>query len=63
AVACERALRHLSAQTSIGLGRLGPDAVALGAAALPIKALLSGNAFPTREATSPPAQHGAARAG
>ena len=63
AVACERSLRHLFAQTSIGLGRLGPDAVALGAAALPIKALLSGNAFPTREATSPPAQHGAARAG
>ncbi|HEX3964646.1 MAG TPA: ROK family transcriptional regulator [Trebonia sp.] len=63
AVARERSLRHLFAQTSIGLGHLGPDAVALGAAALPIKALLSGNVFPTREAASPPARRGAARVG
>ena len=49
AAACEHSLKHLFARTSIGLGHLGPDAVALGAAALPIKALLSGNAFPTRE--------------
>jgi predicted NBD/HSP70 family sugar kinase/biotin operon repressor len=63
ATARERSLRHLFAQTSIGLGHLGPDAVALGAAALPIKALLGGNVFPTSEATSPPARRGAARAG
>ena len=63
ATAGEHSLRHLFAQTSIGLGRLGPDAVALGAAALPIKALLSGSVFPAREPTSPPAASGAVRAG
>ncbi len=63
AAARERSLRHLFAQTSIELGRLGPDAVALGAAALPIKAFLGGNVFTTREVTSPPAGRGAARAG
>jgi predicted NBD/HSP70 family sugar kinase len=63
AVAGERSLHHLFAQTSIELGRLGPDAVALGAAALPIKALLSGNPASRREVTSPPAGRSAARAG
>jgi predicted NBD/HSP70 family sugar kinase/biotin operon repressor len=63
AAACEHSLKHLFARTSIGLGHLGPDAVALGAAALPLKALLSGNAFPTTEAASPPARRGAARVG
>jgi ROK family len=41
----EHSLRYPFAQTSIELGRLGPDAVALGAATLPIEALLSGTAF------------------
>jgi predicted NBD/HSP70 family sugar kinase len=45
AAARERSLRHLFTETSIELGRLGPDAVALGAATLPIKAFLDGNAF------------------
>ena len=36
----EHSLRYPFAQTSIELGRLGPDAVALGAATLPIEALL-----------------------
>jgi predicted NBD/HSP70 family sugar kinase len=38
----EHSLRHPFAQASIELGRLGPDAVALGAATLPVEALLSG---------------------
>ena len=63
AAARERALRHLFARTSIELGRLGPDAVALGAAALPIRAFLSGNVFSTGEVTSPQAGRRAARAG
>ncbi|MGD0242205.1 MAG: ROK family protein [Streptosporangiaceae bacterium] len=42
AAAREHSLRYPFAQTSIELGRLGPDAVALGAATLPIEALLSG---------------------
>jgi predicted NBD/HSP70 family sugar kinase/biotin operon repressor len=45
AAAGERSLRHLFTETSIEVGRLGPDAVALGAATLPIKAFLDGNAF------------------
>jgi hypothetical protein len=44
-----RSLRHLFAETSIELGRLGPDAVTLGAATLTIEAFLGGNVFPTRE--------------
>jgi predicted NBD/HSP70 family sugar kinase len=56
AAARERSLRHLFAETSIELGRLGPDAVALGAATLPIEAFLGGNAFTTREVTSPSAR-------
>ena len=43
AAAREHALRYPFAQTTIELGRLGPDAVALGAATLPIEALLSGS--------------------
>jgi predicted NBD/HSP70 family sugar kinase len=38
----EHALRHPFAETSIELGRLGPDAVGLGAATLPIEAFLNG---------------------
>src|SRR5216684_3608710 len=40
----EHSLRHPFAQTSIELGRLGPDAVALGAATLPIEHFLNGTA-------------------
>jgi predicted NBD/HSP70 family sugar kinase len=39
----EHSLHYPFAQTSIELGRLGPDAVALGAATLPVEALLSGS--------------------
>jgi predicted NBD/HSP70 family sugar kinase len=38
----ERSLRHPFAGTLISLGQLGPDAVALGAATLPIERFLSG---------------------
>ena len=48
-----RSLRHLFAETSIELGRLGPDAVALGAATLPIEAFLGGSVFTGGEAASP----------
>jgi len=53
AVARDRSLRRLFADTSIELGRLGPDAVALGAATLPIEAFLGGSVFITGEAASP----------
>jgi predicted NBD/HSP70 family sugar kinase len=46
-VAASQALRVPYAQTSIELCRLGPDAVALGAATLPLERLLSGGAHPT----------------
>jgi predicted NBD/HSP70 family sugar kinase len=46
-------LRYPFGQTSIELGRLGPDAVALGAATLPIEALLSGTGFPAKESDRP----------
>jgi predicted NBD/HSP70 family sugar kinase len=49
----EHSLRHPFAETSILLGRMGPDAVALGAATLPIEALLSGTAFAARESDRP----------
>jgi predicted NBD/HSP70 family sugar kinase len=49
----QHALRHPFAQTSIELGRLGPDAVALGAATLPIEALLSGTAFAAKKSDRP----------
>jgi predicted NBD/HSP70 family sugar kinase len=39
-------LRHPFADTSIELGRLGPDAVAMGAATLPIERFLNGTAAP-----------------
>lgn len=41
AAAAERALRHPFGQTTIQLGQLGPDAVALGAATLPVADLLA----------------------
>jgi predicted NBD/HSP70 family sugar kinase len=53
AAARERSLRHLFTETSIELGRLGPDAVALGAATLPIKAFLDGDAFINQEIDQP----------
>ena len=53
AAARERSLRHLFTETSIELGSLGPDAVALGAATLPIKAFLDGNAFINQEIDQP----------
>jgi predicted NBD/HSP70 family sugar kinase len=46
-------LRYPFAQTSIELGRLGPDAVALGAATLPIEALLSGTGFHATQSDRP----------
>jgi predicted NBD/HSP70 family sugar kinase len=53
AAAREHSLRYSFAQTSIELGRLGPDAVALGAATLPIEALLSGTGFPATRSDRP----------
>jgi predicted NBD/HSP70 family sugar kinase len=50
AAARDRSLRHLFAGTSIELGQLGPDAVALGAATLPIEAFLGGSVFNSGEA-------------
>jgi predicted NBD/HSP70 family sugar kinase len=49
----EHSLRYPFAQTSIELGRLGPDAVALGAATLPIEALLSGTRFAATKSDRP----------
>ncbi len=46
-------LRYPFAQTLIELGRLGPDAVALGAATLPIEALLSGTVFHAAKSDRP----------
>ncbi len=46
------ALRHPFAATSIELGRLGPDAVALGAATLPVEHYLDGVASPAAESRS-----------
>ena len=42
----EQALSHPFAETTITVGLLGPDAVALGAATLPIRAFLNGTAVP-----------------
>ena len=53
AAARERSLRHLFTETAIELGRLGPDAVVLGAATLPIKAFLEGNAFINQKMDQP----------
>jgi predicted NBD/HSP70 family sugar kinase len=44
--ASEHALRHPYEQTSIQLGQLGPDAVAVGAATLPVAALLDTGSDP-----------------
>ena len=52
AAAREQALRHPFGQTTIELGQLGPDAVALGAATLPVADLLARGASPQR----PPAR-------
>jgi predicted NBD/HSP70 family sugar kinase len=52
AAAEERALRHPYGQTSIQLGQLGVDAVALGAATLPVADLLARGAAPGK----PPAR-------
>jgi predicted NBD/HSP70 family sugar kinase len=49
----EHSLRYSFAQTTIELGRLGPNAVALGAATLPIEELLSGMAFPATRSDRP----------
>jgi predicted NBD/HSP70 family sugar kinase len=48
AAAGERALRHPFGQTSIQLGQLGVDAVALGAATLPVADLLARGSAPER---------------
>jgi len=48
ASAREHSLSHPFARTSIELGRLGPDAVGLGAATLPIERFLDGTT-PARE--------------
>ncbi|MFI9451510.1 ROK family protein [Amycolatopsis sp. NPDC052450] len=45
-VAGEHALAHVFDQTEIELGQLGPDAVAIGAATLPVAALLDQGADP-----------------
>ena len=42
----EHALSHPYAETTISAGRIGPDAVARGAATLPIQAFLNGTAVP-----------------
>jgi len=42
AAACQHSLKHPFAATSIELRQLGPDAVALGAATLPIEHFLDG---------------------
>ena len=39
----KNSLRHLFAATSLELGQLGPEAVALGAASLPVEAFLNGS--------------------
>ena len=48
ASAREHALSHPFDQTTITVGRVGPDAVARGAATLPIQAFLNGTAAPRR---------------
>jgi predicted NBD/HSP70 family sugar kinase len=49
----QHSLRHHYAATSIELGHLGPDAVGLGAATLPVERFLNGTA-PAREDDPPP---------
>jgi len=55
-------LAHPFAETSIELGRLGPDAVALGAATLPIERFLNGTAVPALTAATTTGGGGAAAA-
>jgi predicted NBD/HSP70 family sugar kinase len=47
AAARQHALSHPFSETTIRVGRLGPDAVALGAATLPVQAFLNGATAPT----------------
>ncbi len=54
AAAAERALRHPFSQTTIQLGQLGSDAVALGAATLPVADLLGRGASPAEAGRRPP---------
>jgi predicted NBD/HSP70 family sugar kinase len=49
----QHALSHPFAETTIEVGRLGPDAVALGAATLPIQAFLNGTAAPSARSAAP----------
>ena len=53
AAARGHSLHYPFGQTSIELGRLGPNAVALGAATLPVEALLSGTRFAAHEERPP----------
>ncbi|GGK84545.1 ROK family protein [Mangrovihabitans endophyticus] len=53
AAAARSALRHPYAKTSIDLGRLGPDAVALGAATRPVARLLADGGLPAASVTAP----------
>ena len=50
----QHSLTHRFAQASIELGRLGPDAVALGAATLPVARLLSAGAVTDNNGASRP---------
>ncbi len=54
AAAADRALRHPFGQTTIQLGQLGTDAVALGAATLPVADLLARGASPAEAGRRPP---------
>ncbi|WLQ52603.1 ROK family transcriptional regulator [Streptomyces poriferorum] len=55
----EYALRHAAARTTIELGRLGPDAVTVGAATLPLSDFLArGGSRPSPEAQSGPSVPG-----
>ncbi|MFE9816199.1 ROK family protein [Streptomyces sp. NPDC005773] len=55
----EYALRHAAARTTIELGRLGPDAVTVGAATLPLSDFLArGGSRPSPEAPSGPSAPG-----
>jgi predicted NBD/HSP70 family sugar kinase len=54
AAAAEHALRHAYGRTSITLCQLGPDAVAFGAATLPVATLLARGGDPRESATKPP---------
>ena len=49
----QHALNHPFAATTIDAGRMGPDAVALGAATLPIQAFLNGTVTPASRSTPP----------